>query len=211
MEHDFSKSMGLDLEHLASQLDRSMTKLDQTEQRFAERRIIPGETAFRDPKDAYHQITLGAVLTARGLSAHEARALDGILSLTFEEVLPLIQQMVDAGPSDDDESDNEETIGDALLEMLRYQAGELEDRGRYAEWRRSFDRYQATTEKFLRELGEDELGKLSQRPPSRKQLYLIRTTCAYLQLESPTLNSRAEAFHWLRETGANARFREQRS
>ncbi|RDC61352.1 hypothetical protein HME9302_02574 [Alteripontixanthobacter maritimus] len=208
MEQKPTTTAGTDLEQLAHQLDRTLSQLDQTERRFADLQITPGETTFRDPKNAYHQITIGAVLTARGLSAHEARALDGLLSMTFEEVVALIQDMPDEDPAEED--DDSETIADGLIAILSRHATALENRGRYADWRRSFDRYRTTTDRLLSDMTEEDLEKLSKRPPTRKQLSLIRTTCTQLRLEFPTLANRADAFRWLRDVGANTRYRERR-
>ena len=210
MAQEFRTPVGTDLEHLASQLDRALTTLADTEQRFADRQIVPGEVAFRDPAGSYDQITIGAVLTAREFSAHDARALDGLLSMNIDEVVPLIQQMVDEDPDGELRTGEDETIGAALTAILSRHSSTLESRGRYVEWRRSFDRYQDTTERFLSGLGEVDLEKMSLRSPSRKQLSLIRTTCAYLRLEFPVLSDRAAAFRWLRDVGANTRFRELR-
>ncbi len=208
MTQEFRTPVGTDLEHLASQLDRALTTLADTEQRFADRQIVPGEVAFRDPAGSYHQITIGAVLTAWEFSAHDARALDGLLSMNIDEVIKLIQQMVDEDPDGELRAGEDETVGAALTAILTRHSSTLESRGRYVEWRRSFDRYQETTERFLSGLGEVDLAKMSLRPPSRKQLSLIRTTCANLRLEFPVLADRADAFRWLRDVGANTRYRE---
>lgn len=209
MAQEFLKPVGADLEHLASQLDRALTTLNDTEQRFADRQIVPGEVAFRDPAGSYHQITIGAVLTARDLSAHDARALDGLLSMSIDELKELIQQMVNEDPNGNLRAGEDETVGSALIAILNRHSSTLESRGRYVEWRRSFDRYQATTERFLSGLSVDDLERMPQHPPSRKQLSLIRTTCAYLRLEFPVVADRADAFRWLRNVGANTRYRER--
>lgn len=209
MKQESLNPVGTDLERLASQLDRALTTLSDTEQRFAARQIVPGEVAFRDPAGSYHQITIGAVLTAREFSAHDARALDGLLSMNIDEVVLLIQQMVDEDPDGDLRTGEDETVGAALAAILSRHSSALESRGRYVEWRRTFDRYQDTTERFLSGLGEVDLEKMSQRPPSRKQLSLIRTTCGHLRLEFPFLADRAAAFCWLRDVGANTRYRER--
>lgn len=209
MKQEFLETVGTDLERLASQLDRALTTLSDAEQRFTDRQIVPGEVAFRDPAGSYHQITIGAVLTAREFSAHDARALDGLLSMNIDEVVLLIQQMVDEDPDGESRVGEDETIGAALTAILSRHSSTLESRGRYVEWRRSFDCYQDTTERFLSGLGEVDLEKMSLRPPSRKQLSLIRTTCAYLRLEFPVLTNRADAFRWLRDVGANTRYRER--
>ena len=209
MAQEFTQPVGTDLEHLASQLDRALTSLSETERRFADRQITPGEIAYRDPAGSYHQITIGAVFTARDLTAHDARALDGLLSMHTDEMISLMQEMVSEASDKNLEGDDDVTIAFALKAVLSRYSSTLESRGRYAEWRRSFDRYQAATEKFLAGLSEDDLEKMSQRPPSRKQLLLIRTTCAYLRLEFPVLADRAAAFRWLRDVGANTRYRER--
>ncbi|WP_435203774.1 hypothetical protein [Qipengyuania sp. 902] len=209
MEHDFNPSSGTDLEHLASQLDRAMATLARTEQRLASPQILPGETVFRDPKDAYHQITLGAVLIQYGLNAHHACALDGLLSMTFEQLKALAAealQIVDKESDDDDE-----TMGSGLLKLLELMPTRLEQFGRYAEWRRGFDRYMEKTRPYLDGLTDGDLHRLAGRPPSKKQMHLIRVTCAYHGIAFPAVPDRRAAFEWLRDIGANVKYREVRS
>ncbi len=207
MEHKPLPITGTNIEALAAQLDRALVKLDMTEQRFAQRRITPGEVAFRDPAGSYHQITIGAVLTAYDLSAHDARALDGLLSLPVSKVEELIANLRRQRADEPDPAQGE-TVASILQTILCLWSSELEQEGRYAEWRRSFDRYMAATEPFLAELTEEALERLAQQPPTRKQVNLIRLTCDQFRLEFPALLNRAEAFGWLRDAGANARFRE---
>ena len=204
MEHDFKPSAGIDLEHLASQLDRAMASLARTEQRLAAPQITPGETVFRDPKDAYHQITLGAVLVQYGLSAQHARALDGLLSMSVDQLQGLFAQL----PYADDDDDG--PLGLALLELLELVPARLDEFGRYAEWRRGFDRYMERTKPYLDGLTDEDLELLGSRPPTSKQMHLIRVTCAYHCIAFPAVSNRRVAFEWLRAVGANAKYREVR-
>lgn len=65
---------GTDLADQVRELGQMMSQLEALESRATKASsIIPGETVFRDPKDAYHQITVGAVLIRYELSAHDAR------------------------------------------------------------------------------------------------------------------------------------------
>lgn len=194
-------------EHLASQLDRAMASLARTEQRLAAPQITPGETVFRDPKDAYHQITLGAVLVQYELSAQHARALDGLLSMTIDQLHGFFAELPDTIDGDDDDG----PLGLALLEILELVPGPLEEFGRYAEWRRGFERYMERTRPYLDGLTDEDLERLSSRPPTSKQMHLIRVTCAYHGLASPAVPHRRAAFEWLRDIGANAKYREVRS
>jgi len=208
MEHDFNPGAGIDLEHLASQLDRAMASLARTEQRLAAPQITPGETVFRDPKDAYHQIALGAVLVQYGLSAQHARALDGLLSMTFDQMKALAAEATQI--VGEDSGDDEETMGSGLLELLELMPTRLEQFGRFAEWRRGFERYMARTRPYLDGLTDEDLQQLAGRPPSKKQMHLIRVTCAYHGMAFPAVPNRQAAFEWLRDIGANAKYREVR-
>lgn len=208
MEHNFKSSAGIDLEQLASQLDRAMASLARTEQRLASPQITPGETVFRDPKDAYHQITLGAVLVQYGLSAHHGRSLDGLLSMSFDQMKTFATEAMQIVGEDSD--DDNGTMGSGLLELLELMPTRLEQFGRYAEWRRGFDRYMERTRPYLEGLTDEDVARLSTRPPSRTQLHLIRVTCAYHSLAFPAVPNRQAAFEWLRDVGANARYREAR-
>lgn len=208
MEHDFNPRSGQDLEHLASQLDRAMASLARTEQRLAAPQVTPGETVFRDPKDAYHQMTLGAVLIQYGLNAQHARALDGLLSMTFDQMKAVAAEATQIVGEDSD--DDDETMGSGLLELLELMPTRLEQFGRHAEWRRGFERYMERTRPYLDGLTDEDLQQLATRPPSRTQLHLIRVTCAYHGLTFPAVPNRRAAFEWLRDIGANAKYREVR-
>lgn len=102
------------------------------------------------------------------------------------------------------------TIGRALARILAHMAPQLEDDGRYAEWRRARDKYVSNAESFLASLDDDKRQAMKRRPPSHKQLALARYTCACLQVGLPELPDRWAAFEWLRDTGANPRYRELR-
>jgi len=208
MEHNFNPSTGLDLEHLALQLDRAMASLAKSEQRLAGPQITPGETVFRDPKDAYHQITLGAVLIQYGLSAQHARALDGLLSMSFDEIKSVVAEAAQiVGEGTDDDND---TMGSGLLELLELMPNRLEQFGRYAEWRRGYERYMERTSPYLNGLTDEDMDGLATRPPTKKQMHQIRVTCAYLRIAFPAVPDRRAAFQWLRDIGANAKYREAR-
>jgi len=156
--------------------------------------------------DTYHHITLGAVLAAYDLSAHDARRLDGFLAMKPRDVL------------DDDAVlghwksgfSRGKTVGEALLIFLDCAAGLLEDHGRYAEWRRKYDDYIARTKVFLKSLDEEMLAAMLRKPPSQKQLWLVRYTVEALGVDFPELPDRRAAFLWLRDVGANPRFRRAR-
>ncbi|MCP9223389.1 hypothetical protein MKP08_11570 [Erythrobacter sp. LQ02-29] len=185
-----------------------MASLARTEQRLAAPEITPGETGFRDPKDVYHQITLGAVLVQYGLSAQHARALDGLLSLAFDQARTVVEEASQiVGEASDDDN---ETIGSGLLELLELIPTRLEQFGRYAEWRRGFDRYTDRTRPYLDGLTDEDLHRLAGRPPSKKQMHLIRVTCAYHGIAFPAVPDRRAAFEWLRDIGANPKYREVR-
>ena len=85
----------------------------------------------------------------------------------------------------------------------------LEDLGRYAEWRRAFERYMKPTERFLSQMTARDLEELAERPPTKAQINLIRTTCTYHRIDFPALSNRKVAFEWLRDIGANPRYRER--
>lgn len=206
MEHEVKIGSGQDLEHLASQLDRAMATLARSEERLAVSRINPGETVFRDPKDVYHQITLGAVLIQYGLSAHHARALDGLLSMTAEQTIDFMGEVTRLVDPDDESG----TVGSTVRDLLELMPGRLDQLGRYAEWRRALDRYLERTKPYLDDLSDEDLQRLALRAPSKKQLHLIRVTCAYHGLAFPAVADRRAAFEWLRDMGANAKYREAR-
>ena len=185
-----------------------MASLARTEQRLAAPQITPGETTFRDPKDAYHQIALGAVLVQYGLSAQHARALDGLLSMTFDQMRAVAAEATHIVSEDSD--DDDETMGSGLLELLELMPTRLEQFGRHAEWRRGYERYMERTRPYLDGLTGEDLQQLATRPPSSKQLHLIRVTCAYHGLAFPAAPNRQAAFEWLRAIGANVKYREVR-
>lgn len=167
-------------------------------------RIMPAEVAFRDPRDVYHQISIGAVFTSRNFSADDARRLDGFLALTPLQVLES-DRMLDYWREGFERG---RTIGDALSIFLDRAASFLEDRGRYEEWRRRYDAYLEKTGAFLNSCSDSALEAMLRRPPSRKQLWLVRYTCECLRLDVPELRNRRDAFLWLRDVGANPRYRE---
>lgn len=208
MEQKLTPASGNDLEQLASQLDRTLTLLSNTEARLAGPLITPGETRFRDPQDVYHQITLGAVLCAHRLNSHHARAVDGLLSMTFEQLKAVLEE---ASRLASDEDDDDEPMGSMLLRVLELVPGRLDEFGRFAEWRRAFDAYMRRTTPFLQGMTAEELVKLETRPPSKKQMHLIRVTCTYHRIPFPAVPNRRAAFEWLRDIGANARYREPRT
>ena len=111
----------------------------------------------------------------------------------------------------DDGDDDDETMGSALLRFLELMPGKLDQFGRHAEWRRGLDQYMARTQPYLEGLTEKDFERLATLPPSKKQMHLIRTTCAYHRIAFPSMPSRRAAFEWLRDIGANAKYREVRS
>jgi hypothetical protein len=169
---------------------------------------LPGETVFRDPRNTYHHITLGAVLAAYAMDAHHARRLDGLLSMDIEQAQNLLGKVASLFPSEDKNKDV--TVGEFVSRLLDHAPAALDDLGRFAEWRRAFEKYMERTEPFLSGMTGGDLEKLAGRPVSRAQSNLVRTTCAHHRIEYPALANRLAAFEWLRDVGANLRFREWR-
>lgn len=202
--HDFANPATLD--EYVRELGRMVREVKASEGGLSAERLIPGEVAWRDPRDAYDQITVGAVLTARDLVADDARALDGFLSMPCREVLErddVIECWKQAFLCG-------ETMGDALAIFLHQARHLLDERGRYAEWRRRYDSYMERTRSFLEALDRETLMVMVRRPPSKKQIWLVRYTCEVLRLEFPPLPNRKAAFIWLHDVGANPRYREMR-
>ena len=206
MEQKLTPASGNDLEQLASQLDRTLSLLANTEARLAGPMITPGETRFRDPLDVHHQITLGAVLCAYKLNAHHARAIDGLLSMTLEQLKAILEEA--SSIEGDDDGDEDETMGAVLLKLVELVPGRLDEFGRYAEWRRGFDAYMNRTRPYLEGMAAEDLAKLETRPPTQNQMRQIRVTCAYHRIPFPAVPNRRTAFEWLRDFGANTRYRE---
>ena len=189
-------------EHMR-ELSRMAAELRALEGRGMGEQIIPGEVAYRDARDTYHHITLGAVLAAHGLAADDARRLDGLLSLApdallgDETMLDCLRIGMRRGRS----------VGEALSIFLDRAAPYLEDRGRHAEWHRRYLSYIKRTESFFAAYDDAARAAMLRRPPSRKQLWLVRYTCETLQLAFPELPDRHAAFEWLSRVGANPRYR----
>lgn len=202
-QSDFNKSPANLDEHLR-ELDRMLVALDAIETRASKVQLAPGDAVYRDPHDAYHHIAVGAVLSAHQLSAHYARRLDGFLALTIPEALE------DTSLFDDWKHafSKDTTIGEALRVFLDKAAGRLEAKGRYAEWRRRYDDYMGKTDAFLATLDDKKRVAMLRKPATRKQVSLVRYTCECLRLDFPPLENRAAAFGWLRDVGANPRYRE---
>ena len=186
-----------DLNEQIKEIAKSISTLEALQSRAEQPAITPGEVAFRDPQDVYHHITIGAVLVAQGLSAHDARRLDGLLSLPVAEAARLLQEAADLDPAE------EPTVGELLVAVLDRLADPLEAIGRFAEWRRGFERYRSRTEAYLAQLTPDQLADLKRKPVSQKQTEQVRRTCACFDIEFPALANRAEAFEWLWNAGAN--------
>ena len=202
MEHVKTESEQTDLGACIGELGRMLADLKSLEVGVSASRILPGEAVYRDQRDVFHQITLGAVLTAHGLSAHDARGLDGYLAMSPAELVgdhatALLWKEACARC---------DTIGGALVIFLSKARPRLEDLGRYAEWRRRYDNYMVRSERFLGALGNDKLEAMATRPASPKQLWLVRYTCECLGLPFPELADRRAAFLWLRNAGANPRY-----
>jgi len=194
------------LDVMVDGLKRMSAELTAFERGVGAEQLVPAEVVFRDPLDTYHHINLGAVLAAYGLSANDARRLDGFLAMRPLDVLD------DDGILGHWKSGlvRGKTVGEALLIFLDCVAGLLEDHGRYAEWRRKYDDYIARTKVFLKSLDEEMLVAMLRKPPSRKQLWLVRYTVECLGVEFPELSDRRAAFIWLRDVGANPRYRRAR-
>jgi len=193
-----------DLVAAVQSLEATVRELSQFAPQASSSALVPGEVAYRDPALTYHQITIGAVLCARGFTAHDARRIDGLLAERLADVLAdaelstVLKEALADGL----------TVGEALMKILHACGGQLEAAGRMAEWRRSFETYMAKSEAFLAGLNDEVRATMLRRPPSKKQLWLVRETCAALQLEFPELPNRLAAFEWLRANGANVKFKE---
>lgn len=203
METSRSTASEMPLAEMVRELSRVSAELKAIEKGAALEKIVPGEVAYRDPLDVYQQVTIGAVLTAYEFSAHDARALDGFLSMRPKDVLDddVILDHWKAGVIAG------KTMGEALMIFLNRAAAMLEDRGRYAEWRRRYDAYVDRTQAFLKTLDEGTLAAMLRKPPSRKQLWLVRYTVECLDVEFPELPDRRAAFLWLHDVAANPRYR----
>jgi len=193
-----------DLVAAVQSLEATVRELSQFAPQASSSALVPGEVAYRDPALTYHQITIGAVLCARGFTAHDARRFGGLLDKRLADVLAnaelstVLKEALAGGL----------TVGEALMKILHAGGGQLEAAGRMAEWRRSFETYMAKSEAFLAGLNDEVRATMLRRPPSKKQLWLVRETCAALQLEFPELPNRLAAFEWLRANGANVKFKE---
>lgn len=188
------------------ELGRMAAELRAIESSATGGQIIPGETVFRDARDTYHHITIGAVLAAHGLAADDARRLDGFLSLPPRQVLEDDTILAEWQEG----MRRGRTMGEALSIFLDRAAPYLTDCGRYAEWRRRYDAYMERSKSFLSACDDAALAMMLRRPPSRRQLWLVRYTCECLQLPFPELPNRRAAFLWLRDAGANPRYRRAR-
>lgn len=206
MEHMKPESGKTELGVYIDELGRMFANVKSMEIGLSGPQITPGEAVYRDQRDVYHQITLGAVLTAHGLSAHDARRLDGYLAMPPNELegdrVNALYWKKACARSD--------TIGEALAIFLNQAGPRLEELGRYAEWRRRYDNYMLRSERFLGALDKDKLEAMAARPVSRKQLWLVRYTCECLDLPFPELTDRGAAFLWLRDAGANPRYKQVR-
>tara|TARA_R110002020_G_scaffold212556_3_gene419188 strand:- start:100 stop:723 length:624 start_codon:yes stop_codon:yes gene_type:complete len=203
MEKEFLFSGPMDLNEQVQVLERACLNLEAMESRLNPSVIEPGERVFRDAKDTFDHITLGAVLSAHNMSAHQAVRIDGLLSMTAEGM----NDFVDALTILDGQGKETDTIGELLIRFLDLAASQLEAQGRYATWRRAFDKYLAVTKSRLDTMTAEQLEKLRKKPVSKKQVDLVRYTCACHRLEFPKLENRGTAFEWLRDIGANPRYR----
>jgi hypothetical protein len=185
-------------------LEAMVRELSQYAPQASSSALVPDEVAYRDPASTYHQITIGAVLCAHGFTAHDARRFDGLLSKRLADVLADAKLSIVLKEALTDSL----TVGEALTKILHAGGGQLEAAGRMAEWRRSFETYMAKSEAFLAGLNDEVRATMLRRPPSKKQLWLVRETCAALQLEFPELPNRLAAFEWLWANGANVKFKE---
>ena len=204
MEEQNFKGPANDLGAHLRELDRMLSTLDGIEARASKVQITPGEVIYRDAHDAYHHITTGAVLSAYGVSAHYARRLDGFLALD------ILQALEDESLFDKwkESFTQKRTVGEALLCFLDRAAGFLEAKGRHAEWRRRFDAYMRKTEGFFAVLSDEKQAGMLRKPATRKQASMVRYTCECLRLDFPALENCWVAFEWLRDIGANPRYRE---
>ena len=206
MERMKPESEKTDLGVYIDELGRMLANLRSLEVGLSAPKIIPGEAVYRDQLDAFHQITVGAVGNAHGVSAHDARRLDGFLAMSPAELVgdhatALLWKEACARC---------DTIGEALAIFLSKAGPRLEDLGRYAEWRRRYDNYMVRSERFLGTLDKDKLEAMAARPASPKQRWLVRYTCECLGLPFPELADRRAAFLWLRSAGANPRYKQVR-
>jgi len=156
--------------------------------------------ASSDPKKLYNDISLGAVLVARGMVAGDAAALDGLLSSSVEEFQT---RLAIAG-----EKAGNKAVGALIVIALDADHNVLTGKGRYAAWRRKYTNYMVSFGEWMSvDPDERRLGKWRALPSTAKQAALIRATADLLQLEMPALASRGAAHDWLMTSQANLRYR----
>ena len=156
--------------------------------------------ASSDPKKLYNDISLGAVLVARGMVAGDAAALDGLLSSSVEEF--------NARLAIASERAGNQAVGAVLVLALDADHGVLTGKGRFAAWRRKYRDYMVAFAEWMSvDPEERRLGKWRALPSSSRQAALIRATVDLLQIEMPALASRGAAHDWLMMSQANLRYR----
>jgi hypothetical protein len=156
--------------------------------------------ASSDPKKLYNDISLGAVLVARGLVAGDAAALDGLLSSSVEEFSARLTFA--------SEKAGNKTVGAVLVRVLDADHTVLTGKGRFAEWRRKYRDYMVAFAEWMSiDPEERRLGKWRTLPLTARQAALIRATAELRQIEMPALASRGAAHDWLMTSQANLRYR----
>lgn len=100
------------------------------------------------------------------------------------------------------------TYGQALNRVLACTGDEMEMRGRYVSWLRSWTRYREEQESWLNEdEGKRLHGAWRRKEMTRGQRELVRVTATLLDILIPSEMSRGAAADFLEEHGANLRYR----
>ncbi len=118
MERMKPESEKTDIGVYIDELGRMLADLKSVEVGLSAPQIIPGEAVYRDQRDVFHQITLGAAMSPTELVG------DTAIALHWKDACARCN-----------------TLGEALAIFLCKAGPRLEDLGRYAEWRRRYDNY----------------------------------------------------------------------
>lgn len=182
-----------------TELRQAMAEMRDAKMRVKEACAVEASSIYRDPKDVYHQISLGSVLTARGLIAGDARPFDGLLSIPAGQVIELLQHLTDGQPV---------TFDHAIRKFIDDRRVQFEGRGRFVEWRRACRKYRGRHDRFLAMLDVDVARRWRSLSPTSQQTRLIQRHCDLRNEAFPALATRGEAYDWLAEKGGNPSFLE---
>ncbi len=154
----------------------------------------------RSRKKLSDDIPLGSVLSALDLVAHHSWQLDGLLCCSIDDFRARFEaaaQFCDG-----------EKAGRVLVRMLSDDPDALDQRGRYAAWRRRYIKYVESHRTWLFANPQmREIGKWRSARMTSGQSELVRITASALQIGLPGRLSRGEAHDWLEAQGANIRYR----